>query len=93
MGLGATELQEAQGLAATSAIEALAGPEQRALAYAGALYSRREASYVDTFPDALMSVSAADVKRVASAYLKPGGFSVGMLQGSGAPKQAAPSTQ
>jgi predicted Zn-dependent peptidase len=79
-------------MATTSAFQALANRRQRALAYAGALYSKREASYVDGLTDALAKVSGADVKRAATAYLKPGAFSVGMLEGPGA-KQAAPATQ
>jgi predicted Zn-dependent peptidase len=92
-GLSAVELKSAQELAATSALEALGNPEQRALAYAQAMYSKREASYVDDLPDAFEKISAADVKRVAGAYLKPVGYSVGMLQGTPSPKQPAPAVQ
>jgi len=72
----------------------LGTPERRALSYAQVLlYSKREASYVDALPDAYENVSSADVKRVAGAYLKPGGYSVGMLQGTPASKQPAPAVQ
>jgi len=93
-GLSAGELQSARMLAATSALEGLAAPERRALAYAQVLlYSKREASYVDALPDAYENVSIADVKRVAGAYLKPGGYSVGMLQGTASAKQPAGAVQ
>ena len=93
-GLLAGELESARALAATSVVEALGTPERRALSYAQVLlYSKREASYVDALPDAYENVSSADVKRVAGAYLKPGGYSVGMLQGTPASKQPAPAVQ
>jgi len=89
-GLSGGDLQAARDLAVTSTLHALAGQELRALTYAEALYSRREASYVDSLPDAVANVTAADVKRVAAAYFKPSGFSVGMVQGTGSAKQGAP---
>jgi predicted Zn-dependent peptidase len=91
-GLSAGELDGARALAATSAHHVLAAQRQRALAYAEAIYARREASYVDTFAEALGNLSAADVKRVAAAYLKPAGYSVGVLNGIGSPKQRAAPT-
>jgi zinc protease len=90
--LAQDELETARGLAMTSAFQSLANQQVRALAYAAALCSKRELSYVDGFINTLDKVSAADVKRVASTYLKPGAFSAGMLQGPGA-KQAAPATR
>jgi len=92
-GLSSGELQTARALAATSALESLASPEQRALAYAQAVYSKREASYIDALPDAFENVSGADIKRVAGSYLKPGGYSVGMLQGIPGAKQPSPAVQ
>jgi zinc protease len=92
-GLTAGELQSARELAATSAMEVLAAAQRRALAYAQALFSKREASYIDALPDAFEKISAADVKRVAGAYLKPGGYSVGMLRGTPSAKQPATSVQ
>jgi zinc protease len=92
-GFSAGELQSARALAATSALEALGASKQRVLAYAQTLFSKHEASSVDDLPDALGSVSAADIKRVAGAYLKPGGYSVGMLQGTRSAKQPATPVQ
>jgi zinc protease len=93
-GLPAGELESARALAATSAAEALGTPERRALSYALVLlYSKRDASYVDALPDAYENVSSPDVKRVAGAYLKAGGYSVGMLQGTPASKQPAHAVQ
>jgi len=89
-GLGGPDLSTAQLLSATSAFQALSCQQERALAYAEALFTKRDPSYVDSLSETFEKVSAADVKRVASAYLKPGGFYVGTVQGTGSATPSAP---
>jgi len=82
-GLTADELATARALAATSRISLLQSQSQHVLEYARVIFYRPQAAAeVDNFTEHASKVTAEDLKRVASAYLKVAAACAGVVRGT-----------
>ena len=68
--LSAAEVAVAGTLAASTRLDALQSQRRRALEYARAVIAQQKAQDVDTAPERLSKVTAEDIKRAATVYLK-----------------------
>jgi len=85
-GLTADELASARALAATSRTALLQSQMQHALQYARVIFYRPQAAAeVDNFTEQASKVTAEDLKRVASAYLKVAAACAGVVRGTQQP--------
>jgi len=79
-GLSADETTAARALAAATKSIALQSQRIRALEYARAVFSQRQAADVEAFTDRLSKVAVDDINRVISTYLKPSAASAGIVR-------------
>ncbi len=80
-GLTSEELATSRALLATSRVALLQSQSQQALEYARAIFYRRQASDADNFAERASKVTAEDIKRVASAYVRASAASAGIVRG------------
>ncbi|MEK6321504.1 MAG: pitrilysin family protein [Acidobacteriota bacterium] len=92
-GLPAEEVTSARALATTARMALLQSQPQHALQYARAVFYRRQASDVDTFGEQASKVTAEDIKRIATAYLKVTAASASVVRGTLQQPASAPSKQ
>jgi len=81
-GLTADEMQSAVEAATVDDLALLQHQEARALRYAQAIYSQKQAAEVDSLNERLSKLTTDDVKRVASQYFKPSLASTGAVRGT-----------
>ena len=82
-GLPPDELASARALAATSRIALLQSQSQHVLEYARVIFYRPQAAAeVDNFTEQASKVTAEDLKRVASTYLKVAAACAGVVRGT-----------
>ncbi len=86
-GLTEQELAAAQSRAALLDLAMLQSQATHALRYADSIYYKKEAARVDNYADRVSKVTASDIKRVATAYLKPSSLFVCMLRGTPPPAE------
>jgi predicted Zn-dependent peptidase len=86
-GVTEADSQSARAVAAFSVVNRLAQPRDRAIEYARAVFTKHEASYVDSYPDRLSKIRSLDVARVLSTYFKSAEVFAGVVRGtSSSPK-------
>ncbi len=90
-GFSDDEIVAARALAAATKLVTLQSQRDRALEYARAVVSQRQASEVDVAAERLSRVTGDDIKRAAANYFKPATSSAGIVRSSlltqSAPKQ------
>jgi zinc protease len=89
-GLTTGEMASARALATTSQITLLQSQAQHALQYARAIFYRRQGSDVDNYSEQAATVTAENIKRIASTYLRVSAACAGVVRGT--LQQAVPST-
>ena len=81
-GLTTEELASARALLATSRIARLQSQAEHAIAYARAIFYRRQAADVDSLVEQLSKITIDDTKRVSAAYFKVSAASAGVVRGT-----------
>jgi len=84
-GLTTEELASARALLATSRVARLQSQAEHAIAYARAIFYRRQAADGDSLVEQLSKITIDDTKRVSAAYFKASAASAGVVRGSSPP--------
>jgi predicted Zn-dependent peptidase len=92
-GLSADETTAARVLAAATNSIALQSQRIRALEYARAVFSQRQAADVEAFTGRLSKVTVDDINRVISSYLKPSAASAGIVRATSSRSPQSPVKQ
>jgi zinc protease len=85
-GLSSDELKNAKALALTTSLLHWRASENRALAYAHAVFFQKEAADVDTTNERLAKVTGDEIKRAAAVYFKSSSAAVGIVRGTATQK-------
>jgi predicted Zn-dependent peptidase len=85
-GLSSDELKNAKAVALTTSLLHGRVSENRALAYARAVFFQKEAADVDTVNERLAKVTGDEVKRAAAVYFKSSSAAVGIVRGAATQK-------
>jgi zinc protease len=81
-GVTEADSQSARAVASFSVVNRLTRPGDRAIEYARAVFTKHEASYVDSYPDRLSKIRSLEVARVLSTYFKSPEVFAGVVRGS-----------
>jgi len=85
-GLSSDELKNAKALALTASLLHWRVSENRALAYAQAVFFQKPAEDVDTVNERLAKVTGDEIKRAAAVYFKSSSAAVGIVRGTATQK-------
>jgi predicted Zn-dependent peptidase len=81
-GLSAEELASARAVGAEGKAALLQSQAARALEYAREIFAKHPPEGVDAYGERIRNVTAEEVKRVASQYLKAGNAAAGVVRGN-----------